>query len=235
MRHVGEELGLVLRRERELLGLFLDRAARHLDLDILPFDLLLLVLEELRLFLKLLVGRVQLLLLAGQLGLAGLKLLRQQLRLLKQALGAHRRGDRVQHDADRFHQLVEEALVGLVELVERGQLDNRLHFILEQGRKDADTGRLGMAEARADTDEVRRNVLEQDRPAIRRRLADQAFAQVELLLQLVLVLGAIARNQLQLRFILFALGDVEHAILRVHQRRELDMIRFDTVARSRSP
>ena len=70
----------------------------------------------------------------GELGLARLQLLRQQLRLLEQALGAHRRGDRVQHDADRFHQLVEEALVGLVELAERGELDHRLHLVLEQGR-----------------------------------------------------------------------------------------------------
>ena len=67
--------------------------------------------------------------------------MRQQLRLLEQALRAHGRGDRVEHDADRFHELVEEALVGLVELVERGELDHRLHFILEQRRKDVDVGR----------------------------------------------------------------------------------------------
>jgi hypothetical protein len=41
-------------------------------------------------------------------------------------------GDRVEHDADRFHQLVEEALVSFVELVERGELDHRLHIVLEQ-------------------------------------------------------------------------------------------------------
>ena len=62
--HVGEELGLVLRGQRELLGLLLDRAARHFDFEVLGLDLLLLVLEQLRLLLKLLVGRVQLLLLA---------------------------------------------------------------------------------------------------------------------------------------------------------------------------
>ena len=100
--HVGEELGLVLGGQRELLGLLLDRAAGHVDLEILGLDLLLLVLEQLRLFLQLLVGRVQLLLLGGELGLARLQLLGQQLRLLEQALGAHRRGDRVEHDADRF-------------------------------------------------------------------------------------------------------------------------------------
>ena len=183
-RHVGEELGLVLGGQRELLGLLLDRAARHFDFDILRFDLLLLVLEQLRLLLKLLVGGVQLLLLAGELGLPRLQLLGQQLRLLEQALGAHRRGDRVEHDADRFHQLVEEALVGFVELAERGELDHRLDFVLEQSRQDVDVGRLGVAEARADADEVGRHVLQQDRPAVGRGLADQSFAQVELLLQL---------------------------------------------------
>ena len=111
--------------------------------------------------------------------------------------------------------------MGLVELVERGELDHRLHFVLEQGRQDVDVGRLGVAEARADADEVGRHVLEQDRPAVGRGLADQPLAQVEFLLQLLGAFGAVAGDQLELGFVLLALGDVEHAILRVHQRREL--------------
>ena len=169
----------------ELLGFFLERAAGHFDLEVLGLDLPLLVLEQLGLLLQLLVGVVQLFLLGGEFGLARLELLRQQLRLLEQALGAHGRGDRVEHDADRFHQLVEEALVGLVELAERGQLDHRLDLVLEQGRQDVDVRRRGMAEARADADEVGRHILEEDRPAVRRGLPDEAFAQVELLLQLL--------------------------------------------------
>jgi hypothetical protein len=50
----------------------LDRAAGHFDLDILGLDLLLLVLEQLRLLLQLLVGGVELFLLGGELGLARL-------------------------------------------------------------------------------------------------------------------------------------------------------------------
>ena len=196
--HVGEELGLVLRGERELLGLLLDRAARHVDLEVLRLDLLLLILEQLGLFLQLLVGRVELFLLGGQLGLARLQLLGEQLRLLEQALGAHRRGDRVEHDADRFHQLVQEALVGLVELAERGQLDHRLDVVLEQSRQDVDVGRRGVAEARADADEVARHVLEQDRTLVGRGLADQALAQPELALERVVALGAIAGDELEL-------------------------------------
>ena len=39
VRHVREELGLVLRREGELLGLLLERLARLLDLAVLALDL----------------------------------------------------------------------------------------------------------------------------------------------------------------------------------------------------
>ena len=85
-------------------------------------------------------------------------------------------------DSDRFHQLVEEALVGLVELAERGELDHRLDLVLEQSGEDVDVGRGSMAEARADPDEIGRNVLEEDRPSIRGRLADETLAEVKLVL-----------------------------------------------------
>ena len=81
VRHVGEELGLVLRGERELLGLLLERLARLLDLLVLALDLLVLVREQARLFLQLLVGLLQLL-------LAALQLLGERLRLRQQVLGA---------------------------------------------------------------------------------------------------------------------------------------------------
>jgi hypothetical protein len=51
--------------------------------------------------------------------------------------GAHRFGFLRRHDADRFHQLVEEVLVGFVEAVERSQLDHRLDVVLEQRRQDS--------------------------------------------------------------------------------------------------
>ena len=104
VRHVGEELGLVLRGQRELLGLLLERLAGLLDLLVLALDLLVLVREQARLFLQLLVGLLQLL-------LAALQLLGERLRLRQQVLGARVRLDRVDDDADRFGQLVEERLV----------------------------------------------------------------------------------------------------------------------------
>ena len=81
-----------------------------------------------RLLLQPVVGLLQLFLLALQLG-------GQQLRLLEQAFGAHVGGDRVEHDADGFHQLVEEGLVGLAERAEGGQLDDRLDLAFEQHRQ----------------------------------------------------------------------------------------------------
>ena len=114
--HVGQELGLVLRGQRQLLGLFLDRAAwpaRPRGSSLPPAA------SRSRAAGPSPAARrwsLQLFLLAGQLGLAGLQLLRQQLRLLEQLLGPHVRGDRVEHDADGLRQLVEEGVVGLVEL-----------------------------------------------------------------------------------------------------------------------
>ena len=64
VRHVREELGLVLRAERELLGLLLERRAGHLDLAVLDLDVAVLALELLGLLLQLVVGRLQLHLLA---------------------------------------------------------------------------------------------------------------------------------------------------------------------------
>ena len=60
VRHVGQELRLVLRGQRELLGLLLQRRAGLLDLAPAPLDLLVLLGEQARLLLQLLVGLLQL-------------------------------------------------------------------------------------------------------------------------------------------------------------------------------
>ena len=101
VRHVGEELRLVARGERQLGGLLLDRAAGLLDLLVLALDLDVALGELLRLLLELLVGLLQL-------ALLGLQLAGELLRLLEQALGLHRGLDRVEHDADRGGELLEE-------------------------------------------------------------------------------------------------------------------------------
>ena len=104
VRHVGQELGLVLRGERELRGLFFERAARLLDFLVLALDFGVLFGELLRLLRQLLVGLLQLLLLRLQLG-------GELLRLLQQAFGLHRGLDGVEHDADAGGQLLEEGEV----------------------------------------------------------------------------------------------------------------------------
>ena len=101
VRHVGQELRLVLRGEGELGRLLFQGAAGLLDFLVLAFDLGVLLGELLGLVGELLVGLLQFLLLALQ--LAG-----ELLRLLEQAFGAHGRLDGVEHDADRFGQLIEE-------------------------------------------------------------------------------------------------------------------------------
>ena len=101
VRHVGEELGLVARGQRQLGRLFLQRAAGLLDFLVLALDLGLLLGQQRGLERDLLVGLLQFLLLRLQ--FAG-----ELLRLRQQALGAHRRLDGVEHDADRARQLLEE-------------------------------------------------------------------------------------------------------------------------------
>jgi hypothetical protein len=77
VRHVGEELGLVLRGERELGRLFLQRAARLLDFLVLALHLDVALGELLRLLLELLVGLLQLALLRLQFAGELLRLLEQ--------------------------------------------------------------------------------------------------------------------------------------------------------------
>ena len=107
VRHVGQELGLVLRGERQLGRLFLERAAGLLDLLVLALDLDVALGQLLRLLLELLVGLLQLALLRLQ--FAG-----ELLGLLEQAFGLHRRFDAVEHDADAVGQLLEEGHLQVV-------------------------------------------------------------------------------------------------------------------------
>ena len=167
VRHVGEELGLVLRGEGELRRLLLERLARLLDLAVLALHLLVLVRQQPRLVLQLLVGLPQ--------------LLGERLRLLEQVLGAGVGLDGVDHDADRLGELVEEGLVRRVEALERGELDHAAHLALEDHRQHQHVGRRLLREAGGDAEARRRHVREQDLALLERALADQAFAQPDFL------------------------------------------------------
>ena len=251
VRHVREELGLVARRERELLRLLLQRLPRLLDLGVLDLDPAVLLLELLRALLELLVRLLQLLLLGLQqllgraqrrrlrlelgvrapqlvllrlqlLGLA-LQVLRQRLRLEQQLLGARVRVDRVQDDADRLRELVEERLLDLGERRERGELDHGHHRLLEQDREDDDARRRGLAETRRDLDVVLGRLRDHDRLPLQRGLADQRLADLEAVRDRLALLVAVGRDQAQLGLLVLAgvLGDVERAVMGGDERRHL--------------
>ena len=134
MRHVGEELRLVPRCQRQLLGLVLERAAGLFDLLILPFHFDVLLGQLLRLLRQLLVGLLQLLLLR-------LQLTGELLRLLQQTLGLHRRFDRVEQDADARGELFEEREVRGREVAQRGKTNDGLDLSFEDDRQDDEVAR----------------------------------------------------------------------------------------------
>jgi hypothetical protein len=196
--HIGQEFGLVLRGQGQLFGLFLQRRLGLFDLGVLGFHLLVLGRQQHGLVFQFGVGGLQFVLLGAQqllgltergglqfqavvgllqLFLLGLELGGQQLRLLQQALGPHVGADGREHDADGFHQLVQERLLGLVELAEAGQFDHRLQLAFEQGGQDDDAARGALAQPRADLDVVLGDVGQQDAFLLGRALADQALAQ----------------------------------------------------------
>ena len=82
----------------------------------------------------------------------------RRLRLAQQLLRPHRRLDRVDDDADRLAELVEEAALHLAERLERRELDHRHHLVLEEHRHDDDVPRRRLAEPRRDLDVVLRRL-----------------------------------------------------------------------------
>src|SRR5205085_2336814 len=128
MRHIGEELGFILRGQRQLSGLLFERAAGLLDFLVLRLDFDVALGELLRLLLELFVGLLQFALLALQFG-------GELLRLLQQALGLHRRFDTVQHDTDAGGQLFEKRDLQTGEVTDRRQFDDRLDLTFEQHRQ----------------------------------------------------------------------------------------------------
>ncbi len=254
VRHVREELGLVLRGQRKLFRFVLDRGARQFDFAILALDFLVLLREECPLLLQLLVGLLQLFLLLlqlligllqlflllpkpflgclersglllqprvglGQLMLARRELVGERLRLLQQLLRPHRGGNRVEHDADALGELVQKRQLDLRETIERGELDDRFDVTLEQHRQHDDVERSGFAEARGNLNVVARHVHEDDRLALERALSDEPFPGLEMVREVLAFGVRVAREQRQVG--VAVAFDVEHAVLRVHDGREL--------------
>src|SRR5581483_3569464 len=247
--HVREELALVAGRERELLRALLQGGPRELDLAVLDLDPAVLLLEELCLLLELLVRLLQLLLLGLQqlfrrlqrlrllleLGVRALELLllrlellrallqleRQALRLPEQLFRAHRRVDRVDDDADRLGELLEEGPLNLGERRKRRELDDRHHLVLEEHRHDDDVPRRRLAEARRDLDVVRRRLGDEDRLLLECRLADERLSDRVPVRDLLPGLVAVARDQLQHGLFALVLREEERAVAGADERRQL--------------
>ena len=104
----------------------------------------------------------------------------QRLRLLEQVLGPHVGGDRVEDDADRLDELVEEDQVDLAEPLNDAELDDRLDLAFEQHRQDDDVERRRLAQPRADLRcSSAGTLVSRMRSLLERALADEPLAQPE--------------------------------------------------------
>src|SRR5204863_7437366 len=144
-----------------------------------------------RLLLELFVRALELVTLRLELFRLRLEFLGQRLGLLEELFRPHRRDDRVEHDADRLRQLLEERDLRVGEGRERRELDDRHHLVLEEDRQDDDVYRLRLAEPGGDGDVLRRRLGDEDRLALERGLADEALAGLELVLSALAPLVAV--------------------------------------------
>ena len=190
--------------------------AGELDLGVLDLDVAVLLLEDERLVLQLVVGLAQLERLL-------LQLLGQRLRLRQQLLGAHVGLDRVDDDADGVGELVQEGLVDLAEGPQRAELDDAEDLLLEHDRHDHEVRRRGVAERRGDLDVVRRDVGEADRLALDRGLAHEPLAEREAVRAALLGLVAVGGDEAQLGLAqrVAVLDEEERAVLGADHRRDL--------------
>ena len=148
------------------------------------------------------------------LGLA-LQIRREGLGLEQQLLGPHRGVDRVEHDADRLGQLLEERPVDVAEWAQGRELDDGKYLVLEQHRDDDDVYRRRFAESARDLDVIVRRLRDQDRLLLQRSLTDESFTQLEMVRDGLAVLVSVARDQGQLGIgVVGGLGEEECAVLR---------------------
>src|SRR5262249_19811407 len=145
--------------------------------------------EQTRFFFQLLVRFPQLLLLR-------LQLPSERLRLLQQILGEGVGLERVEHDSDRLRQLFEQRLVGRVEPLEGGELQNPLDLPLEENRENDDVGGCGLTEAGRDRKVALRQPRQEDLLFFLSALPDETFAHLERRRERARRAG-IARQQLQ--------------------------------------
>ena len=189
VRHVGQELGLVFGSQGELFGLLFQRLPGQFDFAILSLHFHVLVSQQLGFFSQLLVGLLQLLLLA-------LELLGQRLGLLEEVLSAHVGFNGIEHDADAFGQLIQERLVGGAEFVERGQFHHRLDLPFEYHRQHDDIQRCRLTQTGADRQVVSGHAREHNFFFFESALSDQSLTQFESIVHVLALAIGVTGQQL---------------------------------------
>src|SRR6185312_2748311 len=132
-----------------------------------------------------------------QLLLLHLKLAGELLALLQQAFCLHRCLDTVQDDADAGRELFEEAEVRLVEVVQRGNGDDRLQVLLESDGENDDTPRQRLDQRGPDTNCVLWDVCNEDAAFLGGALANEAVAKFDILRITALRMIGILTEQLE--------------------------------------
>ena len=121
--------------------------------------------------------------------------------MLEQLLRPHGRADRVQRDADRLGELLEEEHVRFAEVASRGQLHDGLDVALEKHRKYDERDRTHRADPGPDREILRRNFGEQNAPLLDEALPDQPFTGAERPKGGRSLRKRVARDELQQRFV----------------------------------
>src|SRR5207248_3137691 len=83
-------------------------------------------------------------------------------RSIRQFFRSHRCRDRVEHDTDRFGELIEERQVDIAESLERCELDDRLHLAFEQDRQNDNVQRRRLAQTGIDLNVIGWDIGQQD-------------------------------------------------------------------------
>ena len=177
--------------------LLLERLARLLDLLVLALHLLVLVRQQPRLLLQLLVGRCSSSWrLCSSCASACDCVSRSSVRMLASIVLITMPIDSVSWSRNAWW-------VSLKPL-ERSQLEHALHLAFEHHRQHEDVARRRAAQARRDAHVVVRRVVEQDLALLERALADQALAQADAAAMGRLAIGRVARQQREVRRVLAA-------------------------------
>src|SRR6185369_4218042 len=117
--------------------------------------------------------------------------------------------------------LIEEGLVGGVEVLERGQLQHALDLLFEHHRQDEDVSWRRRAEAGADLNVLGWHVVEQDLVALQGALTDESLAEFDALGAGGALAIRVAGQELEFGLLAGGVQDVEYPVLRRDHRSQL--------------